>query len=803
MSSRGKKIVSLVSQNTSQSQNTQIKTNKEFQIGDIVELGTDCNVLNIDNIIVEGNSNNSLFNNHNIIIERMDSTDILDYDGISFNDAGPTQLTRSSTNQDTILFEEVLSTSFTNTAPEQLPEFPRNHNTILFEETVGDNTVHNKDTFTENAPGPSTGFSKKIVDYDSSSSSDTQASNKNKSIQPRWRRHSSDVSFHDAHEIPSDTESTSDDIEQQLVGTTRRNKKSKMPKRKFNRLEKNYGKGKELQPNPCKENCPNQCSLKFPEVVRQDIHEMYWGLGTFQRQRDWLLSCIREVGIKRRRQEAETSRRQASYKYVIPWENVEHQVCQKFLLQTLDISQMTLRYTKNNAISCRVSKSDQRGRHEPANKTSLELKKHAIDFISTLPAVPSHYCRVKTSRNYLPSEFRNMSRLYQIFKSDQINNGKNIQVSFKVFTEIFKKEFNIGFHVPKKDKCGMCESRKEKDYEETDQSRQEYEKHLRLKDICKEEFLTNQKKGVDDKGFLCVSFDLQKVLNTPHGDNLLLYYARKYSFYNLTIYENVTQNGLCYLWGECDGNRGSNEICTTLYKYLHDVDKKGIVQNVSLHCDSCSGQNKNRSTLAMLFYFLNESSNIKTIKITFLLPGHTYMPVDSIHGTIERFIKRRTVWAPSEWETIIGNSRINPRNLETVKLYFSDFLDWKQLSGEILSTKKFKSIDGESIKITQVRSAYFEKNNSNVILDYSYNSENLKTIKITLPKKWKNMKIKKLYTKNLSISSQKQKDLQDLCKKNVIPRKYHQEYLNMKPSENVPDKLPETDLEDDMEELEN
>lgn len=115
---------------------------------------------------------------------------------------------------------------------------------------------------------------------------------------------------------------------------------------------------------------------------------------------------------------------------------------------------------------------------------------------------------------------------------------------------------------------------------------------------------------------------------------------------------------------------------------------------VSLHCDSCSGQNKNRSTLVMLFYFLAESSKIKSIKITFLLPVHTYMPVDSIHGTIERFIKNHTVWKP---------------NLETVKLRFTDFMDWKQLSKEILHPKAFKSVEGESIKITQVRSVYFEK----------------------------------------------------------------------------------------------
>lgn len=47
--------------------------------------------------------------------------------------------------------------------------------------------------------------------------------------------------------------------------------------------------------------------------------------------------------------------------------------------------------------------------------------------------------------------------------------------------------------------------------------------------------------------FMCVSSDLQKILNTQHCDNMLLYDNRKYSIYNLTFYERGTRNGDCYL----------------------------------------------------------------------------------------------------------------------------------------------------------------------------------------------------------------------------------------------------------------
>lgn len=135
-----------------------------------------------------------------------------------------------------------------------------------------------------------------------------------------------------------------------------------------------------------------------------------------------------------------------------------------------------------------------------------------------------------------------------LFKRNQLENGveKIYVISLQVFRKLFKTRFNIEFHLPKKDKCKICEVRKNKDFKETEETKQLYEKHLEHKNICRDSFLTDQKRAVSDEKFLCVSFDLQKVLNTPHGDNLLLYYARKCANYNLTVYESGIQNGFCY-----------------------------------------------------------------------------------------------------------------------------------------------------------------------------------------------------------------------------------------------------------------
>lgn len=89
--------------------------------------------------------------------------------------------------------------------------------------------------------------------------------------------------------------------------------------------------------------------------------------------------------------------------------------------------------------------------------------------------------------------------------------------------------------------------------------------------------------------------------------------------YNITFNESKTRNGICYLWGESEGNRGFNEIASILNMYLKEVDNRGNVSEVILYCDSCSCQNKNKAVLSMIYILQKTAVNIKHIKITFLL----------------------------------------------------------------------------------------------------------------------------------------------------------------------------------------
>lgn len=574
----------------------------------------------------------------------------------------------------------------------------------------------------------------------------------------------------------------------------------KAPKAVPKRLKNKKQRSTTVKPNPCiHNNCGRNCSSNFTEKDRELLNEHFWGMGSSNRQKEWLRSCIKRKSVARKR--SESAKRQFTYEYNMNYNFKHIEVCQQFLLKTLNISQQMLRNVRNSKhISSAVG--DIKTKAKPHNKTDESKILVLKSFIENLPAVPSHYCRNKSNKLYISSEFRNISGLYKAFTQHLISIHKeSSQMSLRVFRSVFKNNFNIGFHLPKKDKCVTCESYKnlEEEDKKTIEQSEKYKNHIKDKEECKKIFLEEQTQSKTNSSFLCASFDLQKVLNTPHSKSVTLFYSRKYSYYNESVYENGTRNGYCFLWGETDGKRGCNEIATVLFQYLARVDQRGTCSSISLYCDSCAGQNRNRAVLSALKFFLETAVFIKKIKITYLLPGHTMMPVDSIHSTIESFIRDRSVWAPSEWYTVISNARTRPAGYECVLMNNGEFKDWKSFS-QVLFPSSIK------ISFKTLRSAIFEKDSSIIILKYGYfqNSETTKIDLSTISRSKRNLPITKngpipAYNDFLKISSAKYNDLKKLCDKNTINKKFHNEYLSLKHANTIKDTLPETDEEDTKE----
>ncbi|KAJ8881709.1 hypothetical protein PR048_018195 [Dryococelus australis] len=97
----------------------------------------------------------------------------------------------------------------------------------------------------------------------------------------------------------------------------------------------------------------------------------------------------------------------------------------------------------------------------------------------------------------------------------------------------------------------------------------------------------------------------------------------------------------------------------------------------------------------MIFLSLQAFSNIQKIILTFLLPGHTMMPVDSLHAAVEHEVRNKTVSKLKLYKVIV--------------LCHDDFCDWKAIQNRLLPQNKIVTTDGESVKFKDIRRLGFTK----------------------------------------------------------------------------------------------
>ena len=170
----------------------------------------------------------------------------------------------------------------------------------------------------------------------------------------------------------------------------------------------------------------------------------------------------------------------------------------------------------------------------------------------------------------------------------------------KVYRDVFQKEFDLGFHQPKKDICKDCVAFDGLSTVEKGLVQQDHDNHVSLKESCRKEKAIDKIRATkSDKAFHSVTFDLQQVLNTPTGNASSLYYKQKLAtLCNLTFFDQVSHECTCYVWHEFEERRGSCEIETCIMRYLQGLPEE--IKEVALFSDSCIGQNRYKMWLQLI-----------------------------------------------------------------------------------------------------------------------------------------------------------------------------------------------------------
>lgn len=94
--------------------------------------------------------------------------------------------------------------------------------------------------------------------------------------------------------------------------------------------------------------------------------------------------------------------------------DAKEQVCQKFFTKTLNIGPSVVfdAVNKRNRIGG-FDAIDNRGKHEPANKTKPEVLEGIRPHIESFPCLESHYTRKDTNRKYLSADL-NIRKMYTL-----------------------------------------------------------------------------------------------------------------------------------------------------------------------------------------------------------------------------------------------------------------------------------------------------------------------------------------------------------------------------------------------------
>lgn len=545
----------------------------------------------------------------------------------------------------------------------------------------------------------------------------------------------------------------------------------------------------------CSDKCRLACSSNFTQEKRIQIFNSYWALGSIERHRDFLNSCIRPLEIASRR--IKTNRRyprQGNSAFYVLNDGQSVRVCKTFIINTLGISPRTIRTVIDaKKLNDGIIPEDHRGKHGKHCKLDNEMIKAVKDHIESIPKVESHYLRANTSRLFIDGGLT-IAELHRNYKEVQKQNNKPA-VNYDAYQRIFNHDFNIGFFRPKKDLCDQCVAYENAPEQEKVKLYASYKVHQEEKSLSRIEKDRDMKECQDPQSTKIVcTYDLQAVLPCPLGNSSAFFYKSRLNCYNFTISNAKYRETTCYFWHEGLGNRGSIEIGSCVYSYLLEVANNYPGCDVIFYSDNCCGQQKNRFVFAM-YHFAVTKLNINSIQHNFLIRGHTQNEGDTAHSVIEKAITRAKksgpIYIPEQYISIIRGAKKTGKPFSVREMNYSDFVDLKALTDNI-NFNMSKNINGDAIKIGEIMSIKFIKNCANYQYRTTFKAENWEEAKAIIEPNRNNLRrgrgnvtsidevvLKPAYTSKITITERKKRDLLSLVETNIVPRYYEKFFRDL------------------------
>ena len=375
------------------------------------------------------------------------------------------------------------------------------------------------------------------------------------------------------------------------------------------------------------------------------------------------------------------SRRKQTFQYFFTVQDARIKVCKAVFLSTLGIGEKTVAYTLAHRTNNGQAATDKRGKHSPGIKITDSVRETVRQHINSFPLMESHYakCKYRNSKKFLQKDLtiREMYRLYsESFSADRVFEN--------YYRDVLHEDFpNIAFHKPKKDPCNYCVCFQNMTKEEKPLHENEYLKHHQKEETVRNLKLQHKQLSKCDPTVAAVTFDLEPVLLSPKLNASSLFYRRKLTTYNLTIYRLDNGKVLFHMWHEGQAGRGSCEIATCIFKFFNFLPCD--VNRVILYSDACAGQNRNLSFSTICLSAV-QAHTLEIMNLIYMESGHSQMECDSAHSTIESALKDKDIYCPADYFHIAAMAR-KQKPFQVELLSTSEVLDFKGFSKEIVRNR--------------------------------------------------------------------------------------------------------------------
>lgn len=538
--------------------------------------------------------------------------------------------------------------------------------------------------------------------------------------------------------------------------------------------------------------CKNNCAVKIDIVRQQEIFSNYYNSLEWNTKTMFIRSCVSRNECAQANSSnpiVSSHTKKYTYNYAFLSDSGETiNVCKEFFQKCLQVTSNRV-YRALDSTTVNPSAKDQRGRRPSPKKTRQADMNVLIEYIKRFPRYKSHYGRASSDREYL-SPHLNIIKMYREYKI--ICDSRNIPIlSEYIFREAFNKKFNLSFKTPKIDTCKTCDviqtklSADDLTYEEREIELANKGKHDEDVTQTKLNFLDDINMARDSNGEIqCITFDLEKTLETPSLSTSAAYYSRKLWTYNLCVYDEVEKKAHMYIWSENVASRGAQEIASCL-KFHITNNLPEETKHIILYSDGCAGQNRNIKMVLMLKKIMLQSQHLKGITQKFFVSGHSYNSCDRCFSLIEKQ-KRVTsqIFTVNHWIQLISRAK-KTEPLFYVKQMESDlFFSTQNLEKLIMNRKK--NSHGEKINWHTIREIGNKRNELfSIYIRQAYHNY---IEKINLQKKnvteeqFIQAELHRLNIGYNPITISKYNDLQNLLK--YIPSRHHDFYKNLRVESN-------------------